>query len=326
MSRIWIEQTEYRSQAIIKMLFGYDATLIAEVRSQLPDARWSRTMRCWSVLDTPETVAVLSSKFDAQGLNSSLSARKEVQPLLVNKDEQKGLLVRFSGYMKERRYSPRTIESYVECLRIFFDFLDWKNILDKHLMLDRIERPRRGRPLPRVISKDDVARIINATGNLKHRAMLSLLYSCGLWRSELLDMCIIDIDSKRNVVNIRRAKGDKDRQVPLSPKVLELLREYFKQYRPIVWLFEGEQPGTPYAAESLHKVFTVAKHKAGITIPFKLHGLRHCYATHLMEAGVGLRYIQELLGHRYVKTTKIYLHVSSESIRKIQSPFDTLDL
>ncbi len=192
--------------------------------------------------------------------------------------------------------------------------------------MEQIERPKRGRPLPKVISKEDVARIINVTGNLKHRAMLSLLYSCGLRRGELLDLRITDIDSRRNVVNIRRAKGDKDRQVPLSPKILEMLRKYFKEYRPITWLFEGEKPDTPYSAESLHKVFTVAKRKAGIIIPFKLHGLRHCYATHLMEAGVSLRYIQELLGHRYIKTTEIYLHVSSESISKIQSPFDSLDL
>ncbi len=276
------------------------------------------------------------------------------------------LLSRFSNYMRERRYSVRTIDAYVECLRIFFRHYPEKDILEitnadvsdfnrryildrnlsatyqtqfikaiqlfyekiprKKLVLENIERPRKGRFLPRVLSKEDVGNILGRTINLKHRAMLSLIYACGLRRSELLNMKIADVDSKRNVIVIRRAKGDKDRIVPLSPKILEMLRSYFKLYRPKTWLFEGQMPNTPYAETSLQRVFEAAKQRAGIRQKFTLHCLRHCYATHLLESGTDLRYIQELLGHSHSKTTEIYTHVSTRSIQQIKSPFDDLGI
>jgi integrase/recombinase XerD len=209
----------------------------------------------------------------------------------------------------------------VSALKLFYE-----KIPRKKLVLKQIERPKHGRFLPQIMTREDVAKIINATNNLKHRAMLSLIYSCGLRRSELLDMKIADIDSKRNLIIVRRAKGDKDRVVPLSPKILDLLREYFKQYRPITWLFEGQYPNTPYTGTSLHHVFVGAMKKAGVKGDYSLHTLRHCFATHLLEDGINLRYIQELLGHRYLKTTEIYLHVSTKDIQKIKSPFDSLEL
>ncbi len=364
-NRIRIERRIHKKNTVICLIFDSDMELISQIR-QGSNARWSRTMNCWWIPDTPESIEVLTE----MGINDIMIGR-DVNTAIgkqskIHRNEQKDLLIRFSNYMKERRYSPRTIEGYTECLRIFFDFLNWKDILEidnqdvndfnrnyilarklsatyqsqfvsaiklffekiprKRLSVEQIERPRRGRPLPKVMSPKDVAQIIGCTANLKHRAMLSLLYSCGLRRNELLDMRITDIDSKRNVVNVRHAKGDKDRQVPLSPKILELLREYFKKYHPVTWLFEGEKPNTPYTGESLHRVFVAAKQRAGVGGRFTLHCLRHSYATHLMEAGVNLRYIQELLGHRHIKTTEIYLHVSSESMCKIQSPFDTLEL
>ena len=138
-------------------------------------------------------------------------------------------------------------------------------------------------------------------------------------------MQITDIDSKQNVVNIRHAKGNKDRIVPLSEKILTLLREYFKQHRPKKWLFEGQIAGTQYTETSLNKVFQQAKRKAKITMPCTLHTLRHCYATHLLEAGTDIRYIQVLLGHKNSKTTEIYTHVTTKSIQKIKSPFDDLE-
>ena len=156
--------------------------------------------------------------------------------------------------------------------------------------------------------------------------MLSVIFSCGLRRGELINMKITDIDSKRNIINIRHGKGDKDRIVPLSEKILTLLREYYKKYRPQEWLFEGSIPGTQYSESSIDKVFKSAKRKARIKILCTLHSLRHCYATHLLEAGTDLRYIQELLGHKHSKTTEIYTHVTTKSIQKIKSPFDDLEL
>jgi len=281
-------------------------------------------------------------------------------------DGNSDLLVRFSDYMKAKRYSINTINSYVDCMRIFLNYHSQKHYLEidnndiilfnrdyilkqklsatyqgqfinaiklfytkipnKRLIIENLERPRTGTPLPKVLSKEDVAKLLASTENIKHKAMLSLIYACGLRRGELLNMQLIDIDSKRGVVNIRHAKGDKDRIVPLSDKILVLLREYFKQYRPKKWLFEGQIAGTQYAETSLNKVFQKAKGKAAIKIPCTLHSLRHCYATHLLELGTDIRYIQALLGHKHSKTTEIYTHVTTKSIQKIKSPFDELEI
>jgi len=132
------------------------------------------------------------------------------------------------------------------------------------------------------------------------------------------------IDSQRNIVLVKNAKGKKDRIVPLSLKILEMLREYYKSYKPEVFLFEGQIKGKAYYARSLQQVLKQAVLKAGITKPVTLHWLRHSYATHLLESGTDLRYIQELLGHSSSKTTEIYTHVSTKSIQKIKSPFDDL--
>lgn len=154
--------------------------------------------------------------------------------------------------------------------------------------------------------------------------MLSLIYSCGLRCGELLALKPIHIDSKRNIILLKNAKGKKDRIVPLSPKILEMLREYFKMYKPQIYLFEGQTSGMPYDVRSLQLILKQALKKAGITKPATLHWLRHSYATHLLEGGTDLRYIQELLGHRSSKTTEIYTHVSTKSLQQIKSPFDDL--
>ena len=154
--------------------------------------------------------------------------------------------------------------------------------------------------------------------------MLSLIYSCGLRRSELLNLKPLDIDSKRNLILIKQSKGKKDRIVPLSPKVLEMLREYYKIYKPKIWLFEGQKDNERYSEKSLQNVLRQSLEKCKITKPVTLHWLRHSYATHLLETGTDLRYIQELLGHSSSKTTEIYTHVSTKNIQNIISPFDTL--
>lgn len=154
--------------------------------------------------------------------------------------------------------------------------------------------------------------------------MLSLIYSCGLRCGELLALQPHHIDSKRNIVFIKQSKGKKDRIVPLSPKVLLLLRDYYKAYRPKTYLFEGQRVGCPYDARSLQLTLKQALQKAGINKPVTLHWLRHSYATHLLESGTDLRYIQELLGHNSSRTTEIYTHVSTKSIQLIKSPFDDL--
>ncbi|MGC8859565.1 MAG: tyrosine-type recombinase/integrase [Ignavibacteria bacterium] len=174
------------------------------------------------------------------------------------------------------------------------------------------------------MSKEEIKRIITAPQNVKHRTMLSMIYTCGLRRGELLNLKIDDVDSKRHMLIIRNSKGYKDRQVPISDKTIEMLREYYKVYKPKTWLFEGQQNSEPYSETSLQKVLHKAVNDAGIKKPVTLHWLRHSYATHLLESGVDLRYIQELLGHKNSKTTEIYTHVTEKSLQKIKSPFDDL--
>ena len=200
----------------------------------------------------------------------------------------------------------------------------FKTCRDTKIEIDKIHRPKRAKVLPNVLSKEEVKKILEANSNLKHKAMLSMIYSCGLRRSELLNLKFSDIDSKRNIVLLKNAKGKKDRIAPLSPKILAMLRTYYKEYKPKNWLFEGQKQGEQYSEKSLQSVLKQALQKVGITKPVTLHWLRHSYATHLLESGTDLRYIQELLGHSSSKTTEIYTHVSTKNIQQIKSPFDDL--
>lgn len=207
----------------------------------------------------------------------------------------------------------------VNSIKLYF-----KTCRDTKIEVDKIHRPKRARVLPNVLSKEEVKAILEAHSNIKHKMMLSLVYSCGLRCGELLALQPVHIDSKRNIILLKNSKGKKDRIAPLSKKILEMLREYYKLYKPKTYLFEGKIEGTPYTNKSLQQVLKQALQKTSITKPVTLHWLRHSYATHLLESGTDLRYIQELLGHNSSKTTEIYTHVSMKSIQQIKSPFDDL--
>ena len=184
-----------------------------------------------------------------------------------------------------------------------------------------IERPRATQALPKVISKEEVFSIIKHTNNIKHKCIVSLLYSAGLRRSELLNLKITDIDSKRMLIRVTAAKGNKDRMTLLSKTVLEDLRIYFKEYKPKNWLFEGVS-SKQYAPTSVVKIIKSSCYKAKILRNVTPHTLRHSFATHLLEAGTDLRYIQTLLGHSSSKTTEIYTHVAINSFDMIKNPLD----
>ena len=207
----------------------------------------------------------------------------------------------------------------VSATKLFF-----REVVRSKLDVERFERPRREHKLPNVLSKEEVKRIIYAPVNMKHRAMLSLVYACGLRRSVLIALKPGDVDSKRGLLMIRNAKGRKDRMVPVSEKLVAMLRDYYKLFKPKVWLFEGQDIGVRYSEQSLQSVLKKAVKKAGIRRPVTLHWLRHSYATHLLESGTDIRYIQELLGHKSTRTTEIYTHVTTQSLQKIRSPFDDL--
>ena len=187
-----------------------------------------------------------------------------------------------------------------------------------------ITRAKEYKSLPEVLSRNEVARILACLSNRKHRCMISLIYSAGLRRSELLNLTPKDIISERMLVRIM-GKGRKCRYSLLSEKLLKDLREYFKEYRPQKWLFEGETPGEQYSASALVKILKEAASRAGIKHRVHVHMLRHSFATHLLEQGTDLRTIQELLGHNDIKTTLIYLHVTSAHKSSISNPLDSLD-
>ena len=273
-------------------------------------------------------------------------------------------LEKFKYWLQSKRYSNNTIKTYTEALKSFLTFFNNKSVFEitnedvilynnnyilenklsssyqnqivnaiklyfntiqnQVIAIEKIHRPKREKILPNVLSKEEVKLILTTHTNAKHKTMLAMIYSCGLRRSELLHLKPTDIDSKRNIVIIRQSKGKKDRITPLSPKILELLRAYYILYKPKKWLFEGQEAGTQYSEQSLQSVLKQALQKSKIMKPVTLHWLRHSYATHLLESGTDLRYIQELLGHSSSKTTEIYTHVSTKNLQQIKSPFDDL--
>ena len=338
----------HRKESRIAVYFEKNNELIARIK-KLEGSRWSQSLGVWHLPDN-ETNRVL---FKLTLLSESLPS-----------EEGKAAIIQFIQWLRSKRYSESTIKTYTEALKSFLVFykekpiaaitnedvvlynnnyilknnlsasyqnqivnsikLFFQTIRDTKMLVDKIHRPKRAKVLPNVLSKEEIKLILNAHSNIKHKMMLSLIYSCGLRCGELLALQPVHIDSKRNIVMLKNAKGKKDRIVPLSPLILEMLREYFKIYKPKTYLFEGAIPGESYSDKSLQQVLKQALQKTGITKPATLHWLRHSYATHLLESGTDLRYIQELLGHNSSKTTEIYTHVSTKSIQQIKSPFDNL--
>lgn len=380
--KIVLKRSQHREQEVIQLLFARSEVLQSLIR-QNKRVRWSQTMRCWYL---PFSSQVVSELFDLlkgkayldysaiQAEAMVLTAVEKVKhvanekPRIENLAElsevHKKKLERFRHWMRSRRYSENTIDTYVDALSTFLRFF-WKKELssitnedviyfnNKYILENKlsasfqnqvvnaiklffrtveerkldpsiIHRPKRAKVLPNVLSKEEVKAILNALTNIKHRAMLSLIYSCGLRRSELLNLKLNDIDAKRGLIVIRKAKGMKDRVVPLSGKILELLQDYFAAYKPKEWVFEGQSGKGAYDERSLASVLQQAIEKAKLDKPVTLHWLRHSYATHLLESGTDLRYIQEILGHSRSTTTEIYTHVSNKSIQRVVSPFDSL--
>ena len=259
-----------------------------------------------------------------------------------------------------KKYANNTVKSYVICFETFINHYkdkellslnenDIRNYLQKLIQEKRsnsyinqainaikfyyevvlgmpnrfyaIERPRKEHKLPKVLSKEDVLMIIDNTNNIKHRCIVSLLYSAGLRRGELLNLKLEDIDSKRMLIRVEAAKGNSDRYTLLSKTLLKDLRKYYKQWKPSNFLFEGPSKNK-YSAASVVKIVQRASQKCGIRKKVTPHMLRHSFATHLLENGTDLRYIQVLLGHKNSKTTEIYTHVATNIFLQIKNPLD----
>jgi integrase/recombinase XerD len=189
----------------------------------------------------------------------------------------------------------------------------------------RIPRVQKGKKLPVVLSQQEIQAIFSATRNLKHRVVLMTIYSAGLRISEVVHLKVSDIDSQRMTIRVQQGKGQKDRYTLLSQRTLEVLRAYWKEYRPSGWLFPGKPETEPLSVSSVQRVFEKVLLRARIKKPASVHTLRHSFATHLLEAGTDLYHIQRLLGHTSPKTTAIYLHLSRKNLGGLTSPLDLLE-
>lgn len=267
--------------------------------------------------------------------------------------------------LQELRYSPQTIKAYKSLFEELInhypthdiDKIDEAQIIAfcQYLVIDRkvsasyqnqainaikfyyervlggqrkfyfLQRPDKEKNLPTVLNTEEITNILKATENLKHRAILTVIYSAGLRISEVINLKIKDIDSNRKQIRISQGKGKKDRYTLLSPKTLDLLRAYFKKYTPKEYLFEGQEGGA-YTARSVQAFFQEICQKVGIKKKVSVHTLRHSFATHLLENGTDLRYIQALLGHESSKTTEVYTHITTKGFDQIKSPLDNLDI
>jgi site-specific recombinase XerD len=228
------------------------------------------------------------------------------------------------GYLhyliQEKKASQSGVSQAYSALKFFYETTlkrDWNGF--------RIPRMQKGKKLPVVLSQQEIQAIFSATRNLKHRVVLMTIYSAGLRISEVVHLKVSDIDSQRMTIRVQQGKGQKDRYTLLSQRTLEVLRAYWKEYRPSGWLFPGKPETEPLSVSSVQRVFEKVLLRAGIKKPASVHTLRHSFATHLLEAGTDLFHIQRLLGHTSPKTTAIYLHLSRKNLGGVRSPLDLLE-
>lgn len=231
----------------------------------------------------------------------------------ITKEEINAYILRL---IQEKDISPSQQNQRINAIKFYYE-----KVLGRKSEYYDIGRPRKERKLPDVLSKEEIAAMIKSTENKKHKFLIALIYSCGLRRSEAINLKTEEIDLKRMQVKIRGAKGKKDRYVPLAKKTFVYLNEYYKNEEPKIFVFEVK-PGRKYSATSVYNVIKKTAKDAGIRKRVYPHILRHSFATHNLEQGMDLRFIQELLGHESSKTTEIYTHVSQKDLQKFKNPFD----
>lgn len=357
---ILLEQKNHKKTPQLLVKFKYNDSLINLMR-KIPKANWSSSLKSWYVKDSEENLTLILNTFKKITTvdHSRLSKRDVFRRNLT--DTQKELLNNFYLYLKGKRYSKSTIQTYtffiadfvnfhtkttlkeltnrnvelfiekvfiernysissqrqfISALKIFTNF--YPNTKINNLVL---ERPKRSRKLPNVLSQEEVLNIIRCTQNLKHRAIISLIYSCGLRISELINLKLVDFHIERKQLIVKNGKGRKDRYVSLAESFLPLLSNYYHSFKPSIYFVEG-QKGGKYSAESVRQFLRRSCTKAQIKKTVTPHTLRHSYATHLLENGVDIRYIQSLLGHAKPETTMIYTHVKRKDLMEIQNPLD----
>ena len=357
---IFLEEKIHRKNNQLLIKFDYDETLISLIRS-IQGTSWSKSLKAWYILNTKDNLNIILKLFE-KITTIDFSKIGKSAPFKRNlTEEQKQLLNQFYLFLKGKRYSQSTIQTYTFFIADFINFHTKTPLAEltnravelfiETVFMERnysvssqrqfisalkiftvfcpqtkihnlsLERPKKSRILPSVLSQEEVLRIIQYTQNIKHRAILTLLYSCGLRIGELINLKLINFHIDRKQLIVKKGKGRKDRYVSLADSFLPLLSNYYHSYQPTIYFVEG-QNGGKYSAESIRSFLRKSCKKAGIRKPVTPHTLRHSYATHLLENGVDLRYIQTLLGHSKPETTMIYTHVQRKDLMEIQNPLD----
>ncbi len=322
----------------------YNKELIDKIKT-IPGRKWNPERKYWEIPYKEGLISrfkilfgenlIINPCFYLLPLEKELSIRKYSRKTTKSYIRYNRDLLVFSGkepdeidnddikkylyYMVEgKKVSTSTLNIIINALKFYYG-----EILKKKFIYE-VKRPKRDKKLPVILSKEEVARILSNTGNIKHRAILTLVYSAGLRVGEVVKLRSQDIDSKRKLIHIKGSKGRKDRYTLLSDYALKVLKEYLREYKPLKWLFEGARKGRHISTRTVQEIFKKACERASIKKNVSVHSLRHSFATHLLESGVDLRYIQELLGHKSSKTTEIYTHVSKANISSIKSPLDDI--
>ena len=359
---IYLEQQVHRNSSKLLIKFKYDNDLISIIRG-IGGAAWSKTLAAWHLENTKENYDKVITTFKGVTIINASKISKTFPFKRKLTNDQKAILNNFYLYLKGKRYSKSTIDTYTFFMADFVNFhsktpLEELTNRDVELFIEKVfierkysvstqrqfisalkifivfypqtkindlvlARPKKSRKLPNVLSSEEVIKIIQVTKNLKHRAILVLLYSSGLRISEVTHLLLRNIDINRRQLKIEHGKGRKDRYVSLATTFLPLLQNYLVTYAPNLFFVEGIE-GKKYSESSIRKFLHKSVEKAGITKKVTPHTLRHSYATHLLENGVGLRHIQELLGHSKPETTMIYTHVAKKDLLEVQSPLDTI--
>ncbi|PZP50848.1 MAG: integrase [Pseudopedobacter saltans] len=344
----------HREKEVIWVAFDYNKDVLKDVKWLLPTVKWSNSQKTWYVPDVDSVRELLQLPPKEYG------GKRVMSKLSSNNQEQ---LQKMIAELRLRAYGEPTIRTYsVEVAQLMYLLKEFpiqnltserlrsyllycfevegisinqmhsrlnalkfyfEKVLGREKFFMEIPRPQKPSSLPKVFSEKDIERLFEVVDNRKHKLMLQLCYGMGLRVSEVVRLRISDIDSSRMLVFINNGKGKKDRYVPLPESILEDLRTYYKEYKPNIYLFEGANGGQ-YAIRSVQAVFHAAKQKAKIRKKVGIHGLRHSYATHLLEYGTDMSFIQKLLGHNNIKTTEVYAKVSNTHLSKVKSPLDRM--
>lgn len=327
--KVWSIPYTERSLSLLEQFFRQHPVQSFAKSPQRPEAI---TNRRWQTLSVQEQAYIARVEDEMKLRGYSAKTRKSYRNHLlqfkryfntralleIGAEEIRHYLL---SLIDEKEVSQSYYNQAINAIKLLYG-----KVLNRPQEIEAVHRPRRERKLPVVLSRESVENMLNTVGNLKHKTLLILMYSGGLRVGEIVRIRPEDIDFDRKMVHIKRAKGRKDRYTLLSDLSIALLRSYISEYQPVKWLFPGAKVGRHLTEASVQKIVRAARQKAGIPQHATSHTLRHSFATHLLDAGVDLRYIQELLGHSSPKTTEIYTHVSKKDLGRIQSPADFLTL